>query len=133
MVSVEPVAHETDQVDGHAKAEESVAKENDEDSIVACLGVIVNDGRRFCIISNDIQSKGFIKGRRLGLDTLSPTILVGVDGVILFCPLHEVPSPYRSHDIIQFRFYDMDHSKAVKVRDSFLFLQEKSGYVGPAS
>ena len=95
--------------------------------------VIINNGRRVCIISNDIQSKGFIKGRRLGLDTLSPTVLIGVDGVILFCPLHEVPSPYGSHDIIQFRFYDVDRSEAVEVRDTFLFLQEKPGYVDPAS
>ena len=120
---MEPVTHEADQVDWHAKAEESIAKENDEDSIIACLGVVINYGRRLCIITYNIQSKSFIEGCRLGLDTLSPTVLVGVDGVVLFCPFHEVPSPYGPHDIVQFRFYNVDCSEAVKVRDSFVFLQ----------
>ena len=97
---MEPVTHEADQVDGHAKAEESVAEENNEDSIVACLGVVINYGRRLCLITDNIQSKSLVEGYRLGLNALPPAVLVGVDGVIVFCPFHEVPSPYGPHDIV---------------------------------
>ena len=49
-------------MEGHAKTHEGIAKENNKNTVVACLGVVVDDYYKFSLIPDDVQGQGLVEG-----------------------------------------------------------------------